>query len=198
MFVAAAALATAACGAEVHSTELPQTMVVAAGDEPEVDPSKAGANNRQLRASLMADAARLAQLDATTSLRTSALGDALVQSIERLGLDPERREFLAAAHGLPAVSLRVDGDFVLAAGMIYSAVGVVEGPLRQAEVDDEGRLRGSGYDGAVVLIARVSRLFGSSAGYWKTPARRLSSSTTTGPGFSTARSVNRRASLWSR
>ena len=129
-------------------------MVVAAGDEPEVDPSTAGADNRQLRASLMADAARLARLDATTSLRTSVLGDALVQSIDGLGLDPERREFLAASHGLPAVSLRVDGDFVLAAGMIYSAVGVVEGPLRQAEVDDEGMLRGSGYDGAVVLIAR--------------------------------------------
>ena len=154
MFVAAAALATAACGAAVHSSDLPQTMVVAAGDEPEVDPSKAGANNRQLRASLMADAARLARLDATTSLRTSALGDALARSIDELGLDAERREFLAAAHGLPAVSLRVDGDFVLAAGMIYSAVGVVEGPLRQAEVDDEGILRGSGYEGAVVLIAR--------------------------------------------
>ncbi len=154
MFVAAAALATAACGSAVQSSDLPQTMVVAAGDEPEVDPSTAGANNRQLRASLMADAARLARLDATTSLRTSVLGDALVQSIDGLGLDAERREFLAASHGLPAVSLRVDGDFVLAAGMIYSTVGVVEGPLRQAEVDDEGMLRGSGYDGAVVLIAR--------------------------------------------
>ena len=112
------------------------------------------AGDAQLRASLMADTARLAQLDATSSLRASALGDALVRSIDGLGLDAERREFLAAGRGLPAVSLRVDGDFVLAAGMIYSAVGVVEGPLRQADVDDEGVLRGSGYDGAVVLIAR--------------------------------------------
>ena len=48
----------------------------------------------------------------------------------------------------------MDGDFVLAAGMIYSAVGIVEGPLRLADVNDEGVLRGSGYDGAVVLIAR--------------------------------------------
>ena len=154
MFVAAAALVTAACGATVQSSDLTQAMVVAAGDEPDIDQSKVGANTRQLRASLMADAAMLARLDATTSLRTSALGDALVQSIDGLGLDPERREFLAAGRGLPAVSLRVDGDFILAAGMIYSAVGVVEGPLRQAEVDDEGMLRGSGYDGAVVLVAR--------------------------------------------
>ena len=92
--------------------------------------------------------------DATSSLRTSTLGDALVRSIGRLGLDAERREFLAAGRGLPAVSLRVDGDFFLAAGMIYSAVGAVEGPLRQADVDDEGILRGSGYAGAVVLVAR--------------------------------------------
>lgn len=154
MFVAAAALSTAACGAAVQSSDLPQAMVVAAGDEPEVELSKAGANNQQLRASLMADAARLAQVDATTSLRTSALGDALVRSIDEIGLDPERREFLAPGRGLPAVSLRVDGDFILAAGMIYSAVGVVAGPLRQAEVDDEGTLRGSGYEGAVVLVAR--------------------------------------------
>ncbi|MYD93054.1 MAG: M28 family peptidase [Chloroflexi bacterium] len=153
-FIAAAAMATAACGAAVQSSDLPQAMVVAEGDEPQADLSKALADNRQLRASLMADTDRLARLDAASSLRTSALGNALVRSIDALGLDAERREFLALGRGLPSVSLRVDGDFILAAGMIYSAVGVVEGPLRQADVDDEGVLRGSGYDGAVVLIAR--------------------------------------------
>lgn len=153
-FIAAVAMVTAACGAAVQSSDLPQEMVVAEGDEPQVDLSKALADDRQLRASLMADTDRLARLDATASLRTSGLGDALVRSIDGLGLDAERREFLALGRGLPSVSLRVDGDFVLAAGMIYSAVGVVEGPLRQADVDDEGVLRGSGYDGAVVLIAR--------------------------------------------
>ncbi len=102
----------------------------------------------------MADASRLSQLGTPSSLRASALGDALIRSINRLGLDAERREFLASGRGLPAVSMRVDGDFILAVGMIHSAVGVVEGPLRQAEVDDEGMLRGSDYSGAVVLIAR--------------------------------------------
>ena len=153
-FISAAAMATAACGAAVQSSDLPQAMVVAAGDEPQVDLSQAIPGDRQLRASLMADAARLARLDATSSLRSSTLGDALVRSIDALGLDAERREFLALGRGLPSVSLRVDGDFVLAAGMIYSAVGIVEGPLRQADVNDEGVLRGSDYDGAVVLIAR--------------------------------------------
>lgn len=154
LLLSAAALAAAACGAAIQENDLPQTMVVAAGDEPDVDRSKALVSNRQLGTSMLADATSLARLDATSSLRTSALGDALVRSIDRLGLDAERREFLAAGHGLPAVSLRVDGDFFLAAGMIYSAVGGVEGPLRKAEFDDEGMLRGSGYDGAVVLVAR--------------------------------------------
>ncbi|MCY3958009.1 MAG: M28 family peptidase [Chloroflexi bacterium] len=153
-FIAAAAMATAACGAAVQSSDLPQAMIVAAGDEPQADLLTAGADDRQLRASLMADTDRLARLEATSSLRTSALGTALVRSIDGLGLDAERREFLALGRGLPSVSLRVDGDFFLASGMIYSAVGVVEGPLRQADVNDEGMLRGSGYDGAVVLVAR--------------------------------------------
>ena len=154
MFVTAAALATAACGAAVQSTDVTETLVVAAGDEPSVDLSTAVVTDRKLRASLMSDAARLARLDASSSLRSSDLGTALIRSIGELGLDAERRDFLAAGRGLPSVSLRVDGDFFLAAGMIYSAIGVVEGPLREAEVDDEGALRGSGYDGAVVLVAR--------------------------------------------
>jgi hypothetical protein len=154
MFVAAAALTTAACGAAFQSSDLPQAMVVATGDEPEGSRSRPIAGGGQLRASLIADATNLARQDATSSLRTSALGDALVRSIDDLGLDAERREFLASGRGLPSVSLRVDGDFFLASGMIYSAVGVVEGPLRQATVDDDGKLRGSGYEGAVVLIAR--------------------------------------------
>lgn len=154
-FVATAALLTAACGSGLQSSDAAQSLgVAAAGDEPVADVSKSAGNAGLLRASLMADATRLAQLDAAASLRASPLGDALVGSIDRIGLDAERREFQASGRGLPAVSLRVDGDFVLAVGMIYSAVGLVEGPLRQAEVDDQGMLRGSGYSGAVVLVAR--------------------------------------------
>ena len=154
MFVSGAAIATAACGAAVQSADVPQALVVAAGDEPSVDLPIPVVDDRQLRASLMADATRLARMDATSSLRTSDLGAALIRSISETGLDAERRDFLATGRGLPAVSLRVDGDFYLAVGMIYSAIGVVEGPLLEAEVDEEGTLRGSGYDGAVVLVAR--------------------------------------------
>ena len=107
----------------------------------------------------MADVARLTGLDAKTSLRTSTLGHALLRSIDGIGLDAERREFLAAGQGLPSVSVRVDAEFVLATGMIYSAIGEVEGPLRQAEVDDEGSLHGSDYEGAVVLVDRGATPF---------------------------------------
>ncbi len=154
MFVTGAAIVTAACGAAVQSADVPEALVVAAGDEPSVDLRTTAVSDHQLRASLMADATRLARMDASSSLRASDLGAALIRSIGETGLDAERREFLAAGRGLPSVSLRVDGDFYLAAGMIYSAIGVVEGPLLEAEVDDEGVLRGSGYDGAVVLVAR--------------------------------------------
>ena len=154
-FIAASALLATACGASLQSSDPSQALgLAAAGDEPVADASKSAGGAGILRASLMADATRLSRLDAASTLRASALGDALVRSIDTLGLDAERREFLASGHGLPAVSMRVDGDFILAVGMIYSAVGVVEGPLRQADVDDEGMLRGSGYGGAVVLIAR--------------------------------------------
>ena len=154
MFIAGAALAAAACGAAVQRDDLPHTLGVAAsGDEPgDRAPPLLVAHQR--RASLMADVARLTRLDATTSLRTSPLGDALLRSIDGVGLDAERRQFLASGRGLPAVSVRVDEGFVLASGMIYSAVGVAEGPLRRAEVDDEGTLLGADYDGAVVLVAR--------------------------------------------
>ncbi len=153
--IAVAASAVAACGAAVQPDDLPQTLVVAAaGDEPQSDRAPSALGSQQRRARLLADVANLTALDASESLRTSALGDALVQSIDAIGLDAERRSFLAASRELPSVSVRVDGDFILAAGMIYSAVGVAEGPLRRAEVDDTGTLHGSNYQGAVVLVSR--------------------------------------------
>ena len=155
MFVAVTAMAAAACGAGAHPADDSQTLAVGTeGDAPEDDRAPSALASQQRSASLLADAARLARLDASESLRVTDLGDVLVQSIGVIGLDAERRPFLAAGRGLPAVSVRVDGDFILAAGMIYSAVGVVEGPLRRAEVDDEGNLRGAEYQGAVVLVSR--------------------------------------------
>ena len=154
-FLAAAAVAAAACGNTAGPDDLPQSLAVAASvDEIEsaVAPSELAAQKQ--RASLLADATNLARLDASESLRTSSLGDALVQAIDGIGLDAERRSFLAVSRELPSVSVRVDGEFVLAVGMIYSAIGVVVGPLRRAEIDDEGALHGSDFSGAVVLVAR--------------------------------------------
>lgn len=155
MFFAGAALAAAACGAASQRDDLPHTLEVAAsGDEPGDGVALPSLAAHQRRAGLMADVARLARLDATTSLRSSPLGNALIRSIDGIGLDAERRQFLASGRGLPSVSVRVDGGFVLASGMIYSAIGVVQGPLRQAQVSDDGTLQGADYGGAVVLIAR--------------------------------------------
>ena len=148
-------MAAAACGAAVQPDDLPHTLVAgSSGDIPDDDLTTSGLASQQRRASLLADVANLTRQDASESLRTSAVGDTLVQSIDDIGLDAERRSFLAAGRHLPPVSVRVDGDFILAAGMIYSAIGVAEGPLRRAEVDDEGTLHGSDYRGAVVLVSR--------------------------------------------
>ncbi len=155
IFVAAAAMAAAGCGAGVQPLDQSQTLAIGTeGNAPQDDPAPSALASRERRASLLADVAGLSQLDAAESLRTSQLGDALVQSINAIGLDAERRFFLAVGRELPSVSVRVDGDFILAAGMIYSAVGVADGPLRRAKVDDEGVLYGSDYHGAVVLVSR--------------------------------------------
>lgn len=148
-------MAAAACGNTAGTDELPQTLAVAPSvDEIESADAPSALAVQKQRAGLLADVTNLSRLDASESLRTSSLGDALVQAIDAIGLDAERRSFLAVSRELPSVSVRVDGDFVLAVGMIYSAIGVVEGPLRRAEIDDEGTLQGSDLSGAVVLVSR--------------------------------------------
>lgn len=154
-FVAASAIVAAACGSAAKPVDLPPTLSVASsGDEIENELALSVLASQKQRTTLLADVANLTRLDAATSLRTSNLGDALVQAIDAIGLDAERRSFLAVSRELPSVSVRVNGDFVLAVGMIYSAIGVVEGPLRRAEVDDQGTLHGSDVLGAVVLVSR--------------------------------------------
>lgn len=153
-------MAAAACGNAARPVDLPQTLAAASsGEGVENELAPPALTSQKQGASLLADVANLTRLDASKSMRTSSLGDALVQAIDAIGLDAERRSFLAVSRELPSVSVRVDGDFVLAVGMIYSAIGVVEGPLRYAEVDDEGMLRGSDFSGSVVLVSRGVRPF---------------------------------------
>ncbi len=111
------------------------------------------------RARLRADAAAFARLDAASSLRGSALGGALVRAFDAVGIDAALRPFLATGRDFPSVSVRVDGEFVLAAGMLYSAVGAAEGPLRPAQVERDGRVHGSNLRGAVALVARSTTPF---------------------------------------